>query len=100
MLSIDPVLTLLAHVTCSAAANPKARKCLQAGCDQAVAETFGVTRRAVVRWKLEGLTIWQADELATRLLAHPAHVWGPRAWARAQRAHEAFSSIARVFAST
>lgn len=42
-------------------------------------------RRWVERLKREGLTVWQADELATRLGAHPLAVWGV-AWSEAREA--------------
>jgi plasmid maintenance system antidote protein VapI len=53
-----------------------------------VAETFGVTRRTVSRWKADGLTIDQADTLAVALDTHPAELWGPVVWNDAIDAHE------------
>lgn len=98
VLSFTPVAARLSGRRCSRAAAPKAKQCLTLGCDRAIAEELGVTRRHVIRWKRDGLTIWQADTIATRLGVHPAQLWGPDAWARAQLAHDAFDALARDLA--
>lgn len=40
-------------------------------------------RRAVQRWKADGLTVWDADLVATALGTHPLAIWGV-AWTEAR----------------
>jgi hypothetical protein len=50
------------------------------GCGLATARELGVHPRQVHRWRRQGVTWAQADELATRAGWHPAEVWGAAWW--------------------
>lgn len=90
-LTLDPVIHRVAMTwTCSAHANGMARKCVERGCDRAVAEAIGVTRRSVQRWKHDGLSVLDADRVAAALDTHPAELWGGSVWNHAQLVHEDF----------
>lgn len=43
--------------------------------------TLGVDPRQVLRWRHQGVTWAQADELAVRAGYHPGDVWGRDWWA-------------------
>lgn len=87
-LTIEPVLERLAGVTCSAHDRPGEARCTELGCDRAIAETLGCSRRTVQRWKITGVTIDIADEIAVALGAHPVELWGWAVWNHAQLDHE------------
>lgn len=53
------------------------------GCGLQTARALGIHPRMVYRWRHNGLTWAQADELAVRLGLHPATVWGRAWWAAA-----------------
>ncbi len=43
--------------------------------------TLGITTiETVSRYRLNGLTVWKADELAIKLNMHPVEIWGLQAW--------------------
>lgn len=44
------------------------------------AEALGVAPRQLDRWKRDGVTWVQADELAVRIGQHPGTVWGRDWW--------------------
>lgn len=88
-LSVTPVLARLADQCCSHSLHVEQYRCTTPGCDLAVAEACGVERRTVVRWKRDGLSIQQADDIAVQLGTHPAELWGPVMWNDALDAHEA-----------
>ena len=48
--------------------------------ERATAALLGVAPRTVTRWRLDGLTWAQADELAVRIGLHPLEVWGTAWW--------------------
>lgn len=52
---------------------------LRAGSVPMSAAALGVDSRQVYRWRAQGVTWAQADELAIRVGLHPGDVWG-RAW--------------------
>lgn len=76
VLDLDPVLALLADRPCPAALHAAGRRCTAPGCDHAIADTFGVDRRTVQRWKHDGISIYKADELAVELGTHASLLWG------------------------
>lgn len=88
-LTLAPVLERLAGTPCSAHARSGETRCWELGCDTAVAEAVGRSRRVVQRWKHDGITIDMADEIAVALGAHPIELWGSTAWNHAQLVHEA-----------
>lgn len=74
--SFAPVARLLADQGCPAGG------CLTIGCDRAIANVLGVTRRQVQRYRHEGVSERQADRIAARLGMHPGDVWGWDEWDR------------------
>lgn len=43
--------------------------------DPGVGTSTGACRKRVARWKTDGLTLWEADRLATALGVYPSAVW-------------------------
>jgi hypothetical protein len=41
----------------------------------AAAEVFGVPKRTLHRWMVDGVDEWKADEIAIRARHHPASIW-------------------------
>jgi hypothetical protein len=46
----------------------------------AIAEMLGISTSSVRKYRLRGVSIWRADELAVRLGRHPMDIWGPAAY--------------------
>lgn len=44
--------------------------------DGIYAEAFGVSRRALSRWRTDGIPLFSADALCCRVGMHPTEVWG------------------------
>lgn len=86
--SIEPVRARLAEQPCSRFGADPTLSCVHLGCDRAVAERLGVTRRTVQRWKRRGLTIDDASRIASLLDTHPAELWGVVVWNFALDAHD------------
>jgi hypothetical protein len=40
-----------------------------------LAARIGVSTRTIQRWKLNGITVWQADRMACALGTHPSLIW-------------------------
>ena len=40
-----------------------------------VARLTGMNRRALYRYRRDGLSIWQADDIAVNLGVHPSAIW-------------------------
>lgn len=48
--------------------------------DVVVAERLRVSRRQVVRWAAEGMTVASAEQVCELLRVHPGSVWGAAWW--------------------
>lgn len=88
LLPFEPVARRLAGRVCSKHEAPFQTRCIDYGCDTAIAEALGVSRRTVIRYKTAGLTIYAADELACALDTHPGELWGLDAWGLACAVHD------------
>jgi hypothetical protein len=43
--------------------------------DHGLAAAVGVSRRTIIRWRKDGLTVWAADRAAAALAVHPYEIW-------------------------
>ena len=67
-LTLDPALARLADRPCSRSNAAPTRRCVYLGCDRAIAEALGVSRRSVVRYKRAGITVAMAERIAQKPL--------------------------------